>query len=66
MNYFPNYYSIDDIFVTQEKVECKVNTRLQRMGKQQQLDAKLVHQAPLTTLPVSPQAFWMPAQKRNI
>ncbi|XP_064536299.1 DNA replication complex GINS protein PSF3 [Drosophila montana] len=32
MNYFPNYYSIEDIFVTQEKVECKVNTRLQRMG----------------------------------
>ncbi|XP_034671350.1 probable DNA replication complex GINS protein PSF3 [Drosophila subobscura] len=32
MNYFPNYYSIEDIFVTQEKVECKVNTKLQRMG----------------------------------
>ncbi|XP_023174753.1 probable DNA replication complex GINS protein PSF3 [Drosophila hydei] len=32
MNYFPNYYSIEDIFVTQEKVECKVNTRLQRLG----------------------------------
>ncbi|XP_030381854.1 probable DNA replication complex GINS protein PSF3 [Scaptodrosophila lebanonensis] len=31
-NYFPNYYSIEDIFVTQEKVECKVNSRLQRMG----------------------------------
>lgn len=33
MNYFPNYYSIEDIFVTQEKVECRVNTKLQRMGK---------------------------------
>ncbi|EDW30554.1 GL26783 [Drosophila persimilis] len=32
MNFFPNYYSIEDIFVTQEKVECKVNTKLQRMG----------------------------------
>ncbi|KAH8273516.1 hypothetical protein KR018_009545, partial [Drosophila ironensis] len=32
MNYFPNYYSIEDIFVTQEKVECRVNTKLQRMG----------------------------------
>jgi len=33
MNYFPNYYSIEDIFVTQEKVECRVNTKLQRMGE---------------------------------
>ncbi|SPP78460.1 probable DNA replication complex GINS protein PSF3 [Drosophila guanche] len=32
MNYFPNYYSIEDIYVTQEKVDCKVNTKLQRMG----------------------------------
>ncbi|XP_068158737.1 DNA replication complex GINS protein PSF3 [Drosophila tropicalis] len=32
VNYFPHYYSIEDIFVTQEKVECKVNTKLQRMG----------------------------------
>ncbi|KAH8421305.1 hypothetical protein KR009_001484, partial [Drosophila setifemur] len=32
MNYFPNYYSIEDILVTQEKVECRVNTKLHRMG----------------------------------
>ncbi|XP_037935836.1 probable DNA replication complex GINS protein PSF3 [Teleopsis dalmanni] len=31
-SYFPNYYSVEDIFVTQEKVECKVNTKLTKMG----------------------------------
>lgn len=32
-SYFPNYYSIDDIFVTQERVKCRVNTKLIKMGK---------------------------------
>lgn len=32
-SYFPNYYAVEDIFVTQEKVECKVNTKLLKMGK---------------------------------
>ncbi|XP_011187283.1 DNA replication complex GINS protein PSF3 [Zeugodacus cucurbitae] len=31
-SYFPNYYAVEDIFVTQEKVECKVNTKLLKMG----------------------------------
>lgn len=31
-SYFPNYYAVDDLFVTQEKVECKVNTKLLKMG----------------------------------
>uniref|UniRef100_A0A1A9WX47 DNA replication complex GINS protein PSF3 n=1 Tax=Glossina brevipalpis TaxID=37001 RepID=A0A1A9WX47_9MUSC len=31
-SYYPNYYSVEDIFVTQEKVECKVNTNLLKMG----------------------------------
>ncbi|XP_055840599.1 DNA replication complex GINS protein PSF3 [Episyrphus balteatus] len=31
-SYFPNYFSIEDIFVTQEKVECKINTKLLQMG----------------------------------
>lgn len=32
-SYYPNYYSLEDIFVTQEKVECVVNTKLLKMGK---------------------------------
>lgn len=32
-SYYPNYYSMEDIFVTQEKVECQVNTKLLKMGK---------------------------------
>lgn len=32
-SYFPNYYAVEDLFVTQEKVECKVNTKLLKMGK---------------------------------
>ncbi|XP_055911094.1 DNA replication complex GINS protein PSF3 [Eupeodes corollae] len=31
-SYFPNYYSIEDIFVSQERVECIVNTKLLQMG----------------------------------
>ncbi|TMW49164.1 hypothetical protein DOY81_005754 [Sarcophaga bullata] len=31
-SYFPNYYAVEDLFVTQEKVECKVNTKLLKMG----------------------------------
>ncbi|XP_013112353.1 DNA replication complex GINS protein PSF3 [Stomoxys calcitrans] len=31
-SYFPNYYAVDDLLVTQEKVECKVNTKLLKMG----------------------------------
>ncbi|KAL9885096.1 DNA replication complex GINS protein Psf3 isoform 1-T2 [Glossina fuscipes fuscipes] len=31
-SYYPNYYAVEDIFVTQEKVECKVNTKLLKMG----------------------------------
>ncbi|XP_037824062.1 probable DNA replication complex GINS protein PSF3 [Lucilia sericata] len=31
-SYFPNYYAVEDLFVTQEKVECKVNAKLLKMG----------------------------------
>lgn len=31
-SYFPNYYSIDDIFVTQEKVMTTVTRSLPKMG----------------------------------
>ncbi|KAM7352607.1 DNA replication complex GINS protein Psf3 [Cochliomyia hominivorax] len=31
-SYFPNYYAVEDLCVTQEKVECKVNTKLLKMG----------------------------------
>ena len=31
-SYYPNYYSVDDILVTQEKVVCTVNTKLVKMG----------------------------------
>lgn len=31
-SYFPNYYSIEDIFVTQEKAECKANQKVPHMG----------------------------------
>lgn len=31
-SYLPNYFSFKDIFVTQEKVECKINTKLLQMG----------------------------------
>lgn len=31
-SYFPNYFSIDDIFVTQEKVMTTVTRALPRMG----------------------------------
>lgn len=30
--YYPNYYSIEDIMVTQEKVPCIVETMLHGMG----------------------------------
>ncbi|EDW73923.1 uncharacterized protein Dwil_GK21656 [Drosophila willistoni] len=46
MNYFPHYYSIEDIFVTQEKVECRVNTRLQRMGFLDAGDSQTDHLEP--------------------
>lgn len=32
-NYYPNYYSLEDIIVTQERVPCTVETRLPGMGK---------------------------------
>jgi GINS complex subunit 3 len=31
-SYYPNYYSIDDIFVTQEKVPCIVEQDLAKLG----------------------------------
>lgn len=32
-SYFPNYYSLEDIIVTQEKVPCIVDANLVGMGK---------------------------------
>ncbi|XP_055380314.1 DNA replication complex GINS protein PSF3 [Condylostylus longicornis] len=32
MSYYPNYYSVDDILVTHERVPCNVNTKLLKMG----------------------------------
>lgn len=32
-SYFPSYYSVDDIFVTQEKISCQVSSRLLKMGQ---------------------------------
>lgn len=32
-DYFPNYFSLEDIFVTQERVPCTVETNLPGMGK---------------------------------
>lgn len=31
-SYYPNYYSIEDIFVTQEKVPCVVEQDLPKLG----------------------------------
>lgn len=30
--YYPNYFSIEDIFVTQEKVPCETEQELQKLG----------------------------------
>lgn len=32
-SYFPNYFAVDDIFVTQERVQCEVLMKLAKMGK---------------------------------
>jgi GINS complex subunit 3 len=32
-SYFPNYYSIEDVLVTQEKVPCDPAMVLSRMGE---------------------------------
>lgn len=32
-NYNPNYYSLEDIIVTQERVPCSIETRLVGMGR---------------------------------
>lgn len=31
-SYYPNYFSIDDIFVTQEKVPCVTEQSLAKLG----------------------------------
>lgn len=31
-NYYPNYYSLEDIIVTQEKVPCSIEAALPGMG----------------------------------
>lgn len=31
-SYYPNYYSIDDIFVTQERVPVETQMKLHQMG----------------------------------
>lgn len=33
VSYSPNYYSLDDILATQERVPCKVALTIQKMGK---------------------------------
>lgn len=32
-SYYPNYFSIEDIFVTQEKVPCETEQYLHKLGK---------------------------------
>jgi GINS complex subunit 3 len=31
-SYYPNYYSIEDIFVTQEKIPCETEQELANLG----------------------------------
>lgn len=40
-SYFPNYFSLEDIIVTQEKVPCIVDANLVGMGKISELWNKL-------------------------
>lgn len=32
-SYYPNYYSIDDIMVTQERIPCRALRSLEKLGK---------------------------------
>lgn len=32
-SYYPNYFSIEDIFVTQEKVPCETEQYLHKLGE---------------------------------